>query len=149
MKTPTENQIAVLIPLTIFLHQLEEYFGQFPNWFSNLMNAQLSNQDFIVINSVGLFVFTLFSLSYFFNKKNTILVSLGTLVFVNGVTHITLSVFTYSYSPGVITSIILFLPLGILIFKRILPKLNPLEKIISIGIGIIILIIVSMIAINI
>ena len=149
MNSISTKQIALLIPLTIFIHQLEEYFGQFPYWFSNLLNAQLSNQDFIVINGVGLLVLTLFSLSYFFNKKNVILVTLGTLVFVNGMTHIMLSIFTYSYSPGTITSIVLFIPLGILVFKRLLPKLTPLEKIISIGVGIIILLIVGIIATNI
>ena len=149
MKAPSPNQMAWLLPTTILVHQLEEYFGEFPQWYSNLLNAQLSNQDFIVINGVGLFVFTVFALSYIFNKNNLILVAMGTLVFVNGMIHLFLSIFTFSYSPGTISGVVFFIPLGIIIFKRILPQLYQGEKIIAIAIGIFVLFIVSMIAINI
>ena len=149
MKAPSPNQMAWLLPATILIHQLEEYFGQFPLWYSNLLNAQLSNQDFILINGVGLFVFTVFSLSYLFNKNNLILVALGTLVFANGMIHLLLSIFTFSYSPGTISGVVLFIPLGIIIFKKILPQLREGESIIAISIGIIVLFTVSMIAINI
>lgn len=149
MKAPSPNQMAWLLPATILVHQLEEYFGQFPLWFSNLLNAELSNQDFILINGVGLFVFTAFSLSYIFNKNNLILVAMGTLVFVNGIMHLLLSILTFSYSPGAISGVVLFFPLGILIFMKILPKLRESERIIAIGIGIFVLFTVSMIAVNI
>ncbi|NND06479.1 MAG: HXXEE domain-containing protein [Saprospiraceae bacterium] len=148
VSAPSPNQVAWLLPATIFIHQLEEYYGQFPLWYSNLLNAQLSNQDFIYINAVGLFIFTAFSLSYIFNKNNIILVALGTLVFVNGIAHLLLSVFTFSYSPGTISGLVLFLPLGILIFNKILPKLNDHKKVLAIAIGIFVLFTVSFIAVN-
>lgn len=149
MKAPSPNQIAWLLPATILVHQLEEYFGQFPLWYSNLLNAQLSNQDFIAINVCGLFIFTGFSLSYIFNKNSLILVALGTLVFVNGIVHLLLSIFTFSYSPGSISGVILFIPLGIIIFKRILPQLPKHQRALAIAIGIFVLMTVSMIALNI
>lgn len=145
---PSPNQIAWLLPVTILAHQLEEYFGQFPQWYSNLLNAQLSNWDFIVINSIGLSIFTVASLSYFFNKNNFILVALGTLVFVNGWTHLLLSLFTLSYSPGTFTGAVLFIPLGTVIYRKILPKLKSGEKIIAIALGILVLAMVSTIARN-
>ena len=148
-KFPSANQIAGLLPVTIFVHQLEEYFGQFPLWYSSLLNAQLSNQDFILINGVGLFVFSVFSLSYIFNKYKPILVALGTLVFANGLIHLLLSIFTFSYSPGIISGVVLFIPLGIIIFKKILPQLREVEKIVAIAIGVFVLFAVSMIAMNI
>ena len=145
---PSPNQIAVLLPVTILAHQLEEYFGQFPQWYSNLLNAQLSNRDFILINSIGLFVFTVDSILYFFNKNNMILVGLGTLVFVNGCVHFLASLFTLSYSPGTITGVVLFIPLGTVIYKKILPMLRPGEKVVAIAIGILVLVMVSTIASN-
>jgi hypothetical protein len=149
MKPLSPNQIAVLLPLTLLAHQLEEYFGGFPLWYSNLLDAQLSNQDFIMINGVGLFIIAGFSLSYLINKNNLILAALGTLIFVNGIIHLMLSIFTLSYSPGVISGVILFLPLGTGIYKRILPELKDRDKIAAISIGILFLIFVSMIAMNI
>ena len=148
MKALSPNQMAWLLPVTILVHQLEEYFGQFPLWYSNLLNAELSNQDFIVINSIGLFVFTVFALSYFFNKNNIILVALGTLVLANGLIHLLLSIFTFSYSPGAISGFFLFIPLGVIIYKQILPQLREGERIISIAIGVFVLFTVSMIAVN-
>lgn len=149
MKAPSAKQIAWFLPATILVHQLEEYFGQFPLWYSNLLNAELSNQDFIVINAVALFIFTIVALSYFINKNNQILVALGTLVLVNGMSHLLLSIFTFSYSPGTISGVVLFIPLGVIIFKKILPLLPLGERIIAISIGVIVLFTVSMIAINI
>jgi hypothetical protein len=149
MKAPTPNQIAWLLPAAILVHQLEEYFGHFPIWYSDLLNVQLSNQDFIVINTVGLFVFSVLSLSYLFNKNNLILVALGTLVFVNGLMHPLISIFTFSYSPGTISSVVLFIPLGLIIYKRIWPQLHRGEGIVATVIGILIILTASIIAINI
>jgi len=148
MKALSPTQMAWLIPVTLLVHQLEEYFGQFPLWYSNLLNVQLSNQDFIMINGVGLFIFTAFAFSYIFYKNNLILAALGTLVFVNGMLHLLLSIFTLTYSPGTISGVVLFIPLGIIIFKKIFPQLRDGERIIAIAIGIFVLFTVSMIAIN-
>ena len=149
LKYLSPNQIAALIPFTLLIHQLEEYFGRFPQWYSNLLNAQLSNRDFIIINSIGLLVIMVASLSYFFNKNNMILVALGTLVFVNGWVHLLASLFTLSYSPGTISGIVLFIPLGLVVYKKILPKLKSSEKVIAISVGFFVLILVSTIASNI
>jgi hypothetical protein len=149
MKTLSPNQLAWAIPITILIHQLEEYFGQFPLWYSNLLNAQLSNQDFIVINGVGLLIFLTFALSYIINKNNLILVALGTFVFVNGMIHLLLSFFTLSYSPGTISGVVLFIPLGIIIYKNIMPHLSKRERILAIALGIFALVTVSIIARNI
>ena len=146
MKALSSNQMACLLPVTFLVHQLEEYIGQFPLWYSKLLNAQLSNQDFILINAIVLFVFTVFALSYIFYKNNLILAALGTFVFVNGLIHLALSVFTLSYSPGTISGVVLFIPLGLIIFRKIFPELGEGERIMAIAIGIFILFIVSMIA---
>ena len=145
----TKNQIAGLIPITILLHQSEEYFGNFPDWYSNLFNAQLSNQDFILINGIGLIIFTIFALSYVINGNNIILVALGTLIIANGMIHLLLSIFTLSYSPGTASAVVFFIPVGIHIYKKILPQLNLGERVFAISIGVITLLTVSFIARNI
>jgi len=148
MKALKPIQIAWLLPVTLLAHQVEEYFGEFPQWYSDLLNAQLSIRDFLIINGIGLFLITVFALSYLFNKHNMALVAVGTLVFVNGIVHLLLTIFTFSYSPGTISGIVLFLPLGTIIYRRILPQLPENERIIAISIGIIALFSVSVIAMN-
>lgn len=149
MKVFTPNKIAWLLPVTILIHQLEEYFTGFPIWYSGLLNAQLSNRDFVVINAIGLLVFTGFALSYYINENKLILAALGILIFVNGLIHIALTIFTFSYSPGTVSGVVLFIPLGIIIFRRIFPHMKYGEKNLAIIIGIGVLFIVSMIAMNI
>ena len=149
MKALSPNQMAWLLPIALLTHQLEEYFGNFPLWYSNLLNVEMSNQDFILINGFGLFFITIYCLSYLFNKNNLILVAMGTLVFVNGITHLVISIFTLNYSPGTISGVLLFLPLGIIIYQRISPQLRSVDNIIGMAIGIVILFTASMIAMNI
>ena len=146
MKTLSPKQMACSLPVTFLVHQLEEYFCQFPLWYSKLLNAQLSNQDFILINGIGLLVFTAFALSYIINKNKLILAALGTLVFVNGAIHLLLSVVTVTYSPGTISGVVLFIPLGIIIFRELFPELHGGERIMAIAIGIFVLLPVSLIA---
>jgi len=148
MKRFSPNQLALLIPASFLAHQLEEYFGSFPAWYSDLLNADLSNQDFIVINTIGLILISGLAFSFISSKNSMILAVLGTIVLVNGVIHLALSIFTLSYSPGVITGVIFFLPLGVSIYKKILPLLSESEKTISISIGVIFLFSVSLIAYN-
>lgn len=149
MRILSAKQIALFIPVTVFLHQLEEYFGGFPLWYSNLLGAELSDKDFILINGVGLFVLTAMAFSYFFTKSDLILVALGTLVFVNGAIHTLLSILTFTYSPGTITGIVLLIPLGSIIYKKIWPELKMQQRIIAVFIGISILLTASIIASNI
>ena len=120
MKGLSPNQMALLVPVSLLAHQLEEYFGSFPVWFSGLLNADHSNQDFILINTIGLFLITALVLFFVFSRNNMILVVLGTIALLNGILHLALSIFTISYSPGVITGVVLFLPLGAVIYKKMI-----------------------------
>ena len=149
MNKLTPNQIVWLLPISLFVHQLEEFFGSFPAWFSDLLNAELSNEDFLLINGIGLFLFIVFALAYNLGARNNFIFSaLGTAVFVNGVVHPLLTIFTFTYSPGTISSIFLLLPLGIIIFKRIFPKLSENERFGAALFGVVALFIINSIARN-
>jgi hypothetical protein len=143
------NLMSILFPFIFLVHQLEEYFTAFPLWYSNLLNADLSNKDFILINGIGLLLFILARITYGLYKSNIILLVMGTLVLMNGIIHLLLSIITLSYSPGTISGIVLFIPLGLLIYKRILPEMIKRDKFIAISIGILFLFSVSVIAGNI
>jgi hypothetical protein len=74
---------------------------------------------------------------------------LGVLFFVNGLVHIAASLFTASYSPGTISGAVIYIPIGVLIFKKIFPPLTGQERTIAAAAGIIIHIVISAIAFNI
>jgi hypothetical protein len=129
------------------IHQLEEYFGGFLEWYPMIMNAKLSSEDFILINTIALLITVFFAMMYSLGiRNNFIFVVIGSLFFVNGIVHLMATIFSWSYSPGVISGLVIFLPLGRLIYHRIYPQLPENQRIPSILIGILLLFTVSMIA---
>jgi len=144
------KQIVWLIPIAYLFHLADEYFTGFPTWFSGIFNADLSLNDFIIINSIGFTATITVASIYSLNKLNHFVIAvLGTLFFVNGIVHIAASVFTFSYSPGTISAILFYLPLGYLVYKNIFPLLPENQKSLSVIVGISVQIIVAMVAFSI
>ena len=147
MKDLSPGILAWILPIGFFLHQLEEYFGGFLEWYPSVMNATLSQEDFIIINSIGLSIVVLFAITYNLGVRNNfVFVVIGTLLFVNGIVHILATLFTWTYSPGVISGVVILLPLGRIVYRKMYPELPENQRIPSISIGILLLFIVSMIA---
>ena len=143
------KHIAWFLPAAYLLHLIEEYFGGegFYSWFSSLLNVDLSSLDFIVINSFGFTITLIIVILYNLNKvSNFLIAALGSLFFINGIIHLLASIFTASYSPGIITGIIIYLPLGVLVFKKIFPLLPEDQRILSFIAGVAVQIIVALIA---
>ena len=141
-----------LIPLCYLLHLAEEYYfgGGFPNWFSGLFNVNLSYTDFIWINSIAFTVVLIFAISSTVgNVKTTVMLALGTLFFINGLVHILSSLISWTYSPGTLTGLLLYVPLGLVIFKNVIPFLSQSRTILGLVIGVLIQIIVAGIAMTI
>lgn len=141
-----------LLPVAYIFHLIEEYFAGsgFPVWISENLQATLSNAEFLIINVVALSAVLFFATYYTWWKQNTILLlALYSLVFINGVVHLLSSILTLSYAPGTLTGIVLYIPMGILAYKKILPLLRPIEQTIGITLGIIIQALVAFIALNI
>ena len=143
------NQIAWLIPVSMLIHQLEEYFAGFAVWYSDILDTDFSSNDFILINSIALIIFLLFSLAYNLGYKNQVIfLALGTLLLINGVVHTFFTLFMLQYSPGTISGIILFIPLGIVQRRKLSAKLSKDEMLLGTVFGIIGLLTVSVIAYN-
>jgi len=71
---------------------------------------------------------------------------LGTLFFLNDLIHVSETVLTDTYSPETISELLLHIPLGILIFKKILPLLPEQQRSMYIWAGISAQIIILLIA---
>lgn len=151
IKTEAKH-LAWFLPIAYLIHLVDEYFfGEgFSSWFSEVFGAGLSVSDFIIINTIGLAAMILIVILY--NKNlvsNFFIAAPGTTLFINGLVHIAASIITASYSPGTISAVIVYLPLGLVIFKKIYPMINPEQRMISIAAGIILQIIVAITAMNI
>ena len=85
------KQIALLIPLAYLFHITDEYFSEFPEWFSGIFKVNLSLNDFIIINSIGFAATIIIVFLYTLDKvHNFIIASLGTLFFINGIIQLRL-----------------------------------------------------------
>jgi len=133
--------IVWLLPLAFIFHLLEEYFADpgLAAWISDFFDTDLSINDFIFINAIAFGILFLFAITYtFWNANNMILLAIGTLFFVNGIIHLLASLYTLSYVPGIVTGLVIYIPLGLVVFKKIVPLLSEKQAVLGISIGILI-----------
>ena len=116
-RRPLERWVRLgwLFPATYAAHILEEWRGGegFPAWWSRLMGAELSVERFLALNLYALAGMTLgVALAAFFRQMRWLLVGFGAVVLINATAHLAASAATRSYSPGVVSGALLWLPLG-------------------------------------
>ena len=105
-----------LFPTTYLFHIAEEYWGGegYSAYLLRLRGIQLSPTRFLVVQAIGLALMTVgIILARRLRFPNLLTVILGTVVLVNGVTHTIVSLVYAEYVPGLITSIVLWIPLGV------------------------------------
>lgn len=100
-------------------HVLEELAGGFPRWLATVIGRSLPYRDFLVINAVALIV--LIACARAATRRESlgwIGIGIATVLFANGLVHLFGSLGTGTYSPGLVTGVVLYLPLGQLALLR-------------------------------
>jgi hypothetical protein len=106
----------LLLPASFLLHITEEWFAGpgFPAWTARLGGSGIPPDRFIVINAVAWPASAILTiLGIALPELAWFLAALATMVSVNAVLHVLGSLATSSYSPGLVTGLLLFLPVGI------------------------------------
>jgi hypothetical protein len=131
-----------LFPLSYLIHIAEEYWGGegYPAYLLRLRGVQMSTGRFLMAQSVGLILVTIgVILARRLKFLPMMLVILGTIVAVNSLTHIVTALSILKYGPGLVSSIVVWGPLGVLTlirFKRALDDQRQYWIAIAIGIGV-------------
>ena len=108
-----------LLPLCYSIHILEEWFGGFPEWIALIVGSALPRSAFVIINAVALGVMILATRATTRREANGWMgIAIATILFVNALLHIFGSLVTGSYSPGLFTSVVLYLPISQLVLMR-------------------------------
>jgi len=113
-----------IFPVTYLIHIAEEYWGGegYSAYIYRIRGVHLSPARFLAAQSVGFILVTLaVILARQLSFPQTMLLILGTIVLINGLTHTFTSITTHSYGPGLYSSVLLWLPLGLITllgFKR-------------------------------
>jgi len=104
-----------LFPITYLLHIAEEYAGGegYSAYLLRLRRVQFSPTRFLVFQAIGLALMIMgIVLARRLQFPNLLTVIIGAVVLVNGLTHTILSLAYTEYVPGLITAILLWIPLG-------------------------------------
>lgn len=112
---------AWLFPLTYLVHIAEEYWGGvgFYRWIARVIGAELSGQTFLNLNAIFWVVMTAAVASALWTQTaDWLVVALGAVVLINGLAHTIGSVITQSYSPGLVSGLCLWIPLGAWTLQR-------------------------------
>src|ERR1051326_882972 len=105
-----------LFPLTYVAHIGEELWGGegFAAWINRVAGFHLTAERLLVLNAIGWVAMTIgVALVRGSAKWRWVLTALGGIVLMNVVLHGAGSVITRSYSQGLVSSIVLWLPLGL------------------------------------
>ena len=117
MRRPVEKWVRLgwLLPASYAVHVAEEWRGGegFPAWFSRVTGAELSGEKFLALNAFALAGMTLgVALVMRYRKLRWLLVGFAAVELLNALAHVAASAVTRSYSPGLVSGVLLWLPLG-------------------------------------
>lgn len=114
-----DAQLVWLFPVCFSLHLMEEWFGGFPEWMARVVGSELPRAAFIGINAFAMLALLMAVRATVATERNGWMgVAIATILFVNGIAHVLGSLVTRSYSPGLLTGIVLYLPIGQLTLIR-------------------------------
>lgn len=90
----------------------------FPEWTSFAVGDGVEPEEFLLINAVGLVLFTVWTLAAFRERRmDWIVASLATLLGLNGVLHAVASILVGRYSSGTATGLLLSLPFSVVVLR--------------------------------
>ncbi|HVL66926.1 MAG TPA: HXXEE domain-containing protein [Vicinamibacterales bacterium] len=109
-----------LFPASYALHILEEWFGGFPEWLGVVSGGSgLPRGAFVAINAAAWIAMVAAARAATRSESaGWLAIGIATITLVNGVAHLLASLVTGTYSPGLFTGVILYLPLGQLALLR-------------------------------
>jgi hypothetical protein len=114
----------LLFPATYLIHIAEEFWAGdgFYNWIARIGGAGFTAERFLEINALAWTV--MFALCVLVVARSGMLwvsIAFATVVLLNGMSHVIMSVVTTTYSPGTISGVLLWIPLGVVTLTRSYP----------------------------
>lgn len=106
-----------LFPATYAVHIVEELWGGegFVAWFARVTGVELRAEQFLLWNTLALLLMSAsIVLTMRFKHLRPLLLAYGATFLLNALSHLTAAVYTISYSPGMFSGLLLWMPLGAL-----------------------------------
>ena len=108
-----------LLAVAFVLHVSEEWLGGFPQWVAGIVSRPLPIEAFFIINGVVLLLTIAGVRAAARDESNGwVAVTIATIALVNTAAHIAGAILTGGYAPGLISAVVLYVPLGALTMIR-------------------------------
>ena len=128
-----------LFPATYFVHIAEEYWGGegYPAYLLRLRGVHLSPPRFLLMQSLGVVLMvTGVILARRYGFPQMMLVIFGAIVLVNGLTHTATSMIHGGYGPGLISCLVIWIPLGLITLFRFKGRISDRRYWTGVAIGV-------------
>ena len=101
------------------IHVAEEWFAGFPQWLVQIAGRPLPGSAFLLINGVALvLMIAAIRAATRAERNGWIGVAIATIALVNTAAHVAGAALTRSYAPGLVSAVVLYVPLGSLAMIR-------------------------------
>lgn len=127
-----------LFPITYLIHIAEEYWGGegYPAYLLRVRGVHLSSTRFLLVQTLGTVLMAAgVMLARRFNFSHMMIIIMASIVLVNGLTHTLTSLSNGGYGPGVLSSVLVWIPLSIFSLVRFKPDVSTKRYLIGIAIG--------------
>jgi hypothetical protein len=128
-----------LFPATYLVHIAEEYWGGegYSAYLLRLRGVHFSPQRFLLIQSLGVVLMaTGVILARRFGFPQMMLVIFGAIVLANGLTHTVTSIRHGGYGPGLISCLVIWIPLGLITLFRFKGRISDRRYWTGVAIGV-------------
>jgi hypothetical protein len=140
-----------LFPLTYLIHIAEEFYGGegYPAYLKRLRGVEMSPTKFLVGQAIGLALIVLgILIARRLSFPRQLLVILGTVVLFNGLSHLATSAYYREYGPGLISSVLIWIPFGIATLMRFKSSMRLVRYWLYVAIGIAINVVIAFITLK-
>lgn len=140
-----------LFPFTYLLHIAEEYWGGdgYSAHLSRTKGIDLASRRFLFMTGAGLvLIIAGIPLAYTFRFPQLLMVILGTVFLVNGVSHTISGVVTARYNPGLLSGMLIWIPLGIVTLVQLRERMSAARYLTAMAVGVAIQAVVSLLALK-
>lgn len=112
-------------PLAYALHIAEEYAFHFSVYVANASGRHISNSQFLFLNAVfWLLMVAAVVVALVRPSRAWLVITLAAVLGINAAAHLLGSIVTSTYSPGTVTAVLLYVPLVVYAFRRVLPHVS-------------------------
>lgn len=146
-----ETILLWLFPATYLIHIAEEYWvgGGFSAYIARVRNVNLPPSTFLLMNGIGLALMILgVLLARRFSFTQWLLACFGMITLGNGLSHTINSVVSREYNPGLISGLLIWIPLGLAALVYVKGQMPRRRFWTALAIGIVILLIVALLALS-